>query len=187
MTVRFFRLLACQLLLAFACATAQAADGIEITRASIVASDDGYRLSAAYSFDLTPGLEQAIQHGLALSFTTEVELTRPRWWWTDDHAASSRRTLKLSYDVLFRVYHVSALGSIQQNFDTLDDALLAIRRPATWLVAPKGALKPGETYNVTVRMFMDRDFLSKPLQVDAFNNSDWRLASHKKTFTYRAE
>lgn len=187
MTVRFFLLLACQLMLAFTCATARAAEGIEITRASIEASDDGYRLSAAYAFDLTPGLEQAIQHGVALSFTTEIELTRPRWWWTDDHAVSSRRTVKLSYDVLFRVYHVSVLGSIQQNFDTLDDALLAIRRPARWLIASKGALKPGETYNVTLRMFMDRDFLSKPLQVDAFNNSDWRLASHKKTFTYRAE
>jgi len=186
-TVRFFRLLACQLLLLFACTTTQAADGIEITRASIEASDDGYRLSAAYSFDLTPGLEQAIQHGVALSFTTEVELTRPRWWWTDDKAAAGRRTVKLNYDPLFRVYHLSALGSIQQNFDTLDEAMLAIRRPARWLIAPKGALKPGETYNVTVRMFMDRDFLSKPLQVDALNNADWRLASHKKTFTYRAE
>jgi hypothetical protein len=186
-TVRFFRLLACQFLLAFACATAQAADGIEITRASIEASDDGYRLSAAYSFDLTPGLEQAIQHGVALSFTTEVEMTRPRWWWTDDKAAAARRTVKLNYDPLFRVYHLSAQGSIQQNFDTLDEAMLAIRRPARMLIAQKGALKPGETYNVTVRMFMDRDYLSKPLQVDAFNNSDWRLASHKKTFTYRAE
>ena len=187
MTVRFFLLLACQLLLALTCATAQAAEGIEITRASIQASDDGYRLDARYSFDLTPGLEQAIQHGVPLSFTTEIELTRPRWWWTDDHAVSSRRTVKLSYDVLLRVYHVSAPGSIQQNFDTLDDALRAIRAPARWPIARKGDLKPGETYNVTMRMFMDRDYLLKPLQVDAFNNSDWRLASHKKTFTYRAE
>jgi len=174
-------------MLALTCATAQAAEGIEITRASIEASDDGYRLSAAYSFDLTPGLEQAIQHGVPLSFTTEIELTRPRWWWTDDKAAAARRTVKLYYDPLFRVYHLSALGSIQQNFDTLDEALLAIRRPTRWLIAPKGALKPGETYNVTLRMYMDLDYLLKPLQVDAFNNSDWRLASHKKTFTYRAE
>ena len=52
---------------------------------------------------------------------------------------------------------------------------------------PKGALKTGETYNVTLRMYMDREYLQKPLQVDAFNNAEWRLASHKKTFTYRAE
>lgn len=174
-------------MLVFACATAQAADGIEITRASIEASDDGYRLAANYAFDLTPGMEQAVQHGLSLYFTTEIELTRPRWYWTDDRAASSRRTVRLNYDVLLRVYHLSAQGSIQQNFDTLDEALLAIRRPARWLIATKGDLKQGETYNVSMRMYMDREALAKPLQVDAFNNSEWRLASHKKTFTYRAE
>lgn len=187
MTVRFFRLLACQLLLVFACATAQAADGIEITRASIESSEDGYRLATSYAFELTPALEQAVQHGLSLYFTTEIDLTRPRWYWTDDRAVSSRRTVHLSYDVLLRIYRVGILGSIQQNYDTLDEALLAIRRPPRWLIAPKDALKPGETYTVNVRMFMDREYLQKPLQVDAFNNSEWRLTSHKKTFTYRAE
>jgi hypothetical protein len=174
-------------MLALACVTAQAADGIDITRASIEASDDGYRLSANYSFDLTPGLEQAVQHGMSLYFTTEIELTRPRWWWTDDRAAAARRTVRLYYDVLTRIYHVSVPGSVQQTFDTLDEALFFIRRPSRWLIAPKGALKAGETYNVSLRMFMDREYLQKPLQVDALNNSDWRLTSHKKTFTYRAE
>jgi Domain of unknown function (DUF4390) len=187
---RFFRLLVCQLMLVFACAGAQAADGIEITRASIEASDDGYRLAANYAFDLTPGLEQAVQRGIPLFFTTEIELTRPRWWWYDDKAVSTRRTVRLHYDVLTRQYSVlviSVPGSIQQSFTTLDDALFLIRRPSRWLIAKKGDLKPGETYNVTLRMFMDREYLQKPLQVDAFNNAELRLASHKKTFTYRAE
>ena len=55
------------------------------------------------------------------------------------------------------------------------------------LIAPKDALKKGEVYNVSVRMFMDRDFLSKPLQVNAINDSSWRLSTNRKTFTYRAE
>jgi hypothetical protein len=173
-------------MLAFACVTAQAADGIEITRAGIESSEDGYRLSAAYSFELNPSLEQALQHGIALSFTTEIELTRPRWYWTDDRAVASRRTMRLNYDVLTRVYHVSTAGSVRQTFDTLDEALFLIRR-SRWLIAPRGALKVGETYNVTLRMYMDREFMVKPLQVDAINNSDLRLASPKKTFTYRAE
>jgi hypothetical protein len=184
---RFFRLLACQLLLAIACVPAQAADGIEITRASIEATDDGYRLNANYSFDLNHGLEDAIQHGVRLYFTTEIELTRPRWWWTDDKAVSSRQTVWISYDVLNRQYYVSVVGSVKQSFPTLDEALFLIRRPSRWLIAPKGLLKPGETYNVTLRMFMDREYLQKPLQVNALNNSDWRLASNKKSFTYKAE
>ncbi len=187
MTARFFRLIVCQLLLVFACASADAAEGIEITRAGIEASDDGYRLDANYAFELNPGLEQAVQHGVALYFTTEIELTRPRWWWYDDKAVSTRRTVRLHYDVLTRQYTTLVIGSIQQSWSTLDEALLAIRRPSRWMIARKGDLKPGETYNVTLRMFMDREYLQKPLQVDAFNNSDLRLASHKKTFTYRAE
>jgi hypothetical protein len=186
-TVRFFRLLACQLLLFFACATAQAADGIEITLAGIEASDDGYRLRANYAFDLTPGLEQALQSGVNLHFTTEIELTRPRWWWTDDKAVSTRQTVRISFDVLTRQYSVVLGGGLRETRNTLEEALFLIRRPSRWLIAPKGALKPGEIYNVTLRMFMDREFLQKPLQVDAFNNSGLRLGSQKKTFTYRAE
>jgi hypothetical protein len=190
-TVRFFRFLVCQLLLVFACAGAHAAEGtVDITRAGIEASDEGYRLDANYSFDLNPGLEQAVQRGLPLYFTTEIELTRPRWWWTDDRAVSTRRTLRLHYDVLTRQYVVLVVGvagSIQQTYPTLDDALFPIRHPNRWVIARKGQLKPGETYNVTLRMYMDREYMQKPLQVDAFNNADLRLASHKKTFTYRAE
>lgn len=187
MTVRLFRLLACQLMLVFACAMAQAADGIEITRANIEAGDDGYRLNAAYSFDLNRGLEQAVERGMKLYFTTEIELTRPRWWWTDDKAVFARRTVSLNYDPLTRIYHVAIPGSLQQNADTLEEAMFLIRRPTRWLFASRSSLKPGETYNVILRMYMDPEYLQKPLQVDAFNNADWRLASHKKNFTYRAE
>jgi hypothetical protein len=186
-TYRFFRLLACQLLLLFACAQAQAADGIDITRAHIESTEDGYRLDARYAFELNRDLENVIQHGVDLYFTTEIELTRPRWWWTDDKAVSSRQTLRISYDALTRQYHVSRVGSVWQSFPTLEDALFNIRRPSRWLIAPKGALKAGETYDVTLRMFMDRQYLQKPLQVNAFNNAGWQLSSSKKTFTYRAE
>lgn len=192
MTLRFLRLLACQLLLVFACATAHAADGIEITKAAIEASEDGYRLDTAYAFDLNHGLKDAIQHGVQLHFTTEIELTRPRWWWRDEQAVSERRTIRISYDVLTRQYYVHVVGSqqlggFQQSFQTLDEAMFLIRRPNRWLIAPRGALKRGEVYNVSLRMFMDREYLQKPLQVNAFNDSDWRLASNRKSFTYRAE
>jgi hypothetical protein len=190
-TYRFFRLLACQLLLAFACAfagaPAWAADGIDITRAAIEAGDDGYRLNTAYDFELNHGLKDAIQHGVQLHFTTEIELTRPRWWWRDEKAVELKRTIRISYDVLTRQYHVMVMGSFQQSFQTFDEAMFMIRRPTRWLIAPKGKLKPGETYEVSLRMYMDREYLQKPLQVNAFNDSDWRLTSNRKTFTYRAE
>ncbi|MEJ7806673.1 MAG: DUF4390 domain-containing protein, partial [Telluria sp.] len=80
MISRLLRLFACQLLLACACAQAQAADGIEITRSHVELSEEGYRLSSVFAFELNHGLEDAIQHCVSLYFTTEVELTRQRWY-----------------------------------------------------------------------------------------------------------
>ena len=83
MTLRFLRLLACQLLLALAFVQAHAADGVDITHARIEATEDGYKLAAGFTFDLIPGLVDAIHHGVSLYFTTDVQLTRPRWYWRD--------------------------------------------------------------------------------------------------------
>jgi hypothetical protein len=174
-------------MLMFACAQALAAEGVDITHAHIEATEEGYRLAASYAFDLNHGIEEAIQYGSPVYFTSEIELTRPRWYWYDDKAVSARQTVRIQYNVLTREYHVMVLGSMQQKFATLDDAMVLVRRPSRWLIAPKGALKKGETYNVTLRMFMDREQLPKTTQLSALNNSQWRLTSKNKNFPYTAE
>ncbi len=171
----------------FACAQAMAADGVDITHAHVEASEDGYKLAASYSFDLSHGLEDAVSHGIPLFFTTEIELTRPRWYWLDEKAVVARQTIRIYFDVLLRQYYVSIPGGVRQTFSSLDDAMFLIRRPSRWVIAPRGALKVGEVYNVSVRMVLDRELMNKPMQVNAFNNAEWRLTSNKKTFTYKAE
>jgi Domain of unknown function (DUF4390) len=175
------------LLLMFACAQALAADAVDIQHAHIEASDEGYKLDARYSFELSHDLEDALMAGIKLAFTTEIELTRPRWYWTDDQAIAERRTTTIWYDQLTRKFKVQVAGSIYQSYPTLDEALVTIRRPGRWVIGPRSALKPGEVYTVTLRMFMDRQSLLKPLQVNALNNAGWQLSSGKKFFTYRAE
>jgi hypothetical protein len=187
-TFRILRLLVLPLLLLGAGVQATAAENsVEITRARIDSTDEGYKLDAAYSFELNRGLEEAVQHGVALYFTTDIEVVRPRWYWRDEVVVDAHRTAGISYNPFTRQYHVTYVGSMQQSFNTLDDALFFIRRPSRWLIAPRGAMKPGETYVVTLRMGMDREYFSKPMQVNAFNNADWRLNSNTKKFTYRAE
>jgi hypothetical protein len=166
---------------------AHAAEGVDITQARIELTDEGYKLSASYAFDLTHSLEDAITHGVPLFFTTDVEITRPRWYWFDERAVNTSQTIRVSYDPLTRKFHASVKGHLGQTYDTLDEALGVVRRPGRWVVAERGALKSGENYNVAVRMRLDVALLSKPFQVHALNNSDWRLSSDWKTFTYKAE
>jgi len=163
------------------------AEGVDIVQAHLESTDEGVKLSATFAFDLNRGLEEAITHGLPLYFTTEVELTRPRWYWFDEKAITESQTIRLSYNVLTRQYHAAILGRLQQSFSSLDDALSLIRRPSRWLVADNSSLKSGAVYSVAVRMRLDVAQLAKPFQVNAINNADWRLSSDWKTFLYKAE
>ncbi|KIF83070.1 DUF4390 domain-containing protein [Noviherbaspirillum autotrophicum] len=168
-------------------APAAKAEGVDITRASLESSDEGYRLAIAFSFDLNRSLEDAIQRGIPLYFTTEIELSRPRWYWFNEKTLSASQTVRISYNALTRQYQAAIGGQLQASFSTLDEALSLVRRPGRWVVADKGTLKPGEVYNVEVRMFLDVARLPKPFQVNALNNSDWRFSSDWKQFTFRAE
>ena len=165
-----------------------AAEGsIEIEKAEIQNTDEGYKLSAGFSFNLTPGLESAISSGVPLYFTTDIEMARPRWYWLDEKAVDSKQTIRISYNVLTRQYTASIASGLQQHYRSLDEALSMVRRPPRWVVAEKGELNVGQTYAVAVRLRLDISQLPKPFQVNAFNNRDWRLSSDWKRFSYTAE
>lgn len=166
---------------------AQAADTVEVVQAHLEPSDEGYKLSATFAFELNRGLEDAIMHGFPLYFTTDIEITRPRWYWFNEKAIIESNTIRISYNVLTRQYRAAISGNLQQNFNSLDDVLALVRRPSRWVVADKNALKPGETYNVAVRMHLDVAQLPKPFQVNALNNSDWRLSSDWQYFKFRVD
>ena len=160
---------------------------IDIPQASLEAVDEGLRLSATYSFELNRSLEDALTRGVPLYFTTDVQLTRRRWYWFDEVNVAASRTVRLSYNVLTRQYHTSFSGQLQQSFTNLEDALALIRRPPRWIIADKSDLKPGDVFNVGVRMRLDVAQLPKPFQINALNNSDWRLSSNWKEFSFKLE
>jgi hypothetical protein len=175
------------LVLTFVHAPAYAAESIEIVQAHLETSQEGYRLSATFAFELNRTLEDAISHGIPLHFTTQVEIKRPRWYWFDESAINTERTIIISKNLLTNEYQASVIGGVQRSFATLEEAMDLLRRPSRWVVAEHGALKSGTTYNVSVQMRLDLESLSKPIKVDSINNSDWRLASERKSFAFKAD
>lgn len=163
------------------------ADEVEITQARVEATEEAYRLSATFKLDLNRELEDAIMRGIPLYFTTEVQVIRPRRYWFDETTLTASQTVKISYNVLTRQFRAAIDGSLYRNFSSLDEALSLIRNPGRWVFAPKEALKPGETYQVFLRMGLDVTQLPKPFQVNALNNSDWRVSSDWKQLTFEAE
>lgn len=152
---------------------AQAA-AIEPVRASLFATEDGYALSADFSVDLGPRVEEAVSHGVALYFNLELDVTRPRKYWIDEHVLGYTLTYRLTYNALTRHYRLGT-GGLNRSFDTLADALRALGRIAALPVADKGKFKPGEEYRAALRLSLDRSRLPKPFQLDALISRDWQI------------
>ncbi|ANB74484.1 DUF4390 domain-containing protein [Paraburkholderia phytofirmans] len=162
------------------------ADSIAVQRASLQSDNTGWNLDARFDFDLNSNLEDAVNKGIPLYFTTDFELSRPRWYWFDEQPVSVSQSIRLSFQPLTREYRVSSVssGGLQLGCTTLKEALAVIKHITSWHVIDRNQVHAGETYNASVRMQLDIALMPKPFQIDAVNNRDWSLSSEWKRFTF---
>ena len=134
------------------------ADEIDVREARLELVDDGIALSADFSFDFNHRLEQTVANGVPLYFLVEFELTRPRWYWFDEKAATRRQHIRLSYHAISRQYRLST-GLLQQSFASIDEALAVLRRLRNWLVLERGTPLADVDYVAAVRLHLDLSLL----------------------------
>ncbi len=158
---------------------------IEIANPQITASEDGFVVSADFSFELNERLEEAVTKGVVLYFVTEFEMTRPRWYWLDEKVISRNQTHRLSFHALTRQYRLST-GGLHQSFDSLSEALRVLSRLRNWAVidraTDKSGIRAGDTYAAALRLRLDINQLPRPFQIGALGNRDWSLASDWKSW-----
>jgi hypothetical protein len=167
--------------------SAARAQGIHIKSAELIASETGYSIEANYEISLSRTLEEALLRGLALPFVIDFELTYPRWWtlglWHRT-ALELHQQHRLSYNALTRQYRVS-FGSLNQNFDTLEEALGVIARVRQRVVFSRDDVDPDSVYIAALRLRLDTSQLPKPLQINALGSRDWNLSSDWYRWTFR--
>ena len=156
------------------CFSAQA-EGIHVKSAKFSPNDD-YRLNAYFEIRLNPTLEEALKKGVPLSFLTEFELTRVRWYWFDEKIADASWHTKLSYNALTQQYRLTS-GTLYQNFDSLSEAVSVLGSLLHRQVIDVNALRKGAKYVGRVRMSLDVSLLPKPFQIDAMASNEWNLGS----------
>ncbi len=166
-----------------ASATRAATDHIDVQRIALETRDDGYYFTGDFEFELKPRVAEALDRGLTIYFVVEVEVTRSRWYWFDEHNINAALNFRLSYHALTRQYRVST-GNLQLGFPTMTEALGVIGHVRDWKIAERGTLKTGESYTVAARMRLDTTQLPKPFQINALTNRDWTLESEWKRFGF---
>ena len=161
------------------------ANDIAVGEVQLRSAEEGMLLDADFAFELTPRLSEVVSNGVPLAFRVDFELTRRRWYWFDDTAASSRLELRLSYHALSRQYRVSA-GALQHSFESLDEALKVVKHIRNWLVVDRTVTFADADYEAALRMRLDTNQLPKAFQLSALTNRELQLESPWRRFTVRS-
>ncbi len=176
------------LLLATVC---QAQNSSEIAQFQVERHDDDIVVSAQLVFELPNAVEDALLKGIPMFFITEAAVLRERWYWYDKNIVSVKRHVRLEYRQLTRRWRLNVtpgsardgnLGlALNQNFDTLEEALASIKRISRWKIADVSELDSGIKYRVDFGFKLDLSQLPRPLQIGALGQSDWDLAATAST------
>lgn len=151
------------------------ADGIDVNKAEVRLSEEGYQLAAEFDVSLNYVVQQALSLGVPLYFVGEFSLTRSRWYWLDEQVFQSEQSVKLSYNVLTRQYRISR-GSLFQNFASLEEMLRILARQNSSYI-PAEAMKKDGSYIAAARLRLDTRQLPKLMQVNVLTSKDWDFDS----------
>jgi hypothetical protein len=142
-------------------------------------------LSASATFELPDAVEDALQKGVALIFVAEADVFRERWYWTNKRVAHAERHMRLAFQPLTRRWrvnaasgHINASGmgvALNQNFETLAEALAVVQRLSRWKIADMTELEAGQNHFVEFRFRLDVSQLPRPLQIGTLGQSDWTI------------
>ena len=170
-------------------AQATSANPLEVTELRLGRSEGALLLQSSLRLDLSSIVEDALQKGMPLYFLAEVEITRDRWYWTDKKISIVSRHYRLAYQPLTRLWRlnvsrepigsVGIASSLSQSFETLPEALAAIRRTVNWKVADLSDIEADSKYTLIFKFRLDVSQLARPFQMTAGSNAEWNLATQK--------
>ena len=171
-------------------AAAQSRPGAAVTQLRLEQADDGVYLSAAVQFELPPLVEEVLDKGIAIYFVAEAEIYQERWYWTDRQMAQVTRHMRLAYQPLTRrwrlnvspVPFVGAPGfgiSLNQNFDSLSDALEAVKRIGRLRLGDAAEIGDESVHQVVFRFRLDTSQLPRPFQIGVVGQADWNITAER--------
>lgn len=157
----------------------------EVTSLRVVRADDGLYLSASLNFDLPAAVEEAMLKGIPITFVSEADVYRDRWYWYDKRVATATRSVRLAFQPLTRRWRINVASgtvaspptglALAQNFDNLSDAFAAVRRIARWKIADVADVDIHSRHNIDYRFKLDVSQLPRPLQIGVAGQTEWNI------------
>ena len=163
------------------------ASATELTQLKVERAEDGLYLSALVQFDLPSVVEDALTKGIPMFFVVEADMYQNRWYWTDRRVGSATRTIRLSFQPLTRRWRVNIVtglinntsglrATLNQNYETLPEALSAVQRLSRWKIADNADVDPDIVYKLEFSFNMDLSQLPRPFQIGVSGQKDWTIS-----------
>ncbi len=183
---RLAALVACVFLSLFS----QTSKAAELTQFSVERGDEGIYLSTVVRFDLPAVVEDALLKGIPMFFVAEADIYLNRWYWTDKRVANATRTIRLAYQPLTRRWRVNIVSglinnsaglraTLNQNYDTLPEALSAVQRLSRWRIADNSEVELDVAHKLEFRFNLDLSQLPRPFQIGVAGQKDWSITAQQ--------
>ena len=178
------------LLCAFSLLCSQSLRAAELTQFNVERGDDGVYLSTVVRFDLPAVVEDALLKGIAMFFVAEADIYQSRWYWADKRVANATRTIRLAYQPLTRRWRVNIVSglinnsaglraTLNQNYDTLPEALSAVQRLSRWRIADNSEVEPDVALKLEFSFNLDLSQLPRPFQIGVAGQKDWTISAQQ--------
>jgi Domain of unknown function (DUF4390) len=162
-----------------------AVSSAEVSNIQVDRNPEGVFLTVAVRFELPLPVEEALLKGVPMFFVAEADIYRARWYWYDKKVVSAERHIRLAYQPLTRRWRINvasgaittgSLGlALNQNFDTLPEAMSAIKRISRWKIAEAGEIDAEAKHGVDFRFRLDLSQLPRPFQIGVLGQADWNI------------
>jgi len=178
--------LCCLCFMPWANAQSVSTQGVQLSDFKLERQDDAYVLSSTLNFELPQAVEDALSKGIALYFMAEVQVAKERWYWYDKYLAKQERHYRLSYNPLSRRWRLATSSKPINNsglgvtmgvpYDSLSEALSAIKRSSEWRVVESSEIEPGGKYRLDYQFKLDLTQFPRPFQIGTLGESDWSMS-----------
>ncbi|MEZ5585042.1 MAG: DUF4390 domain-containing protein [Candidatus Competibacteraceae bacterium] len=164
------------LLIGLSLATTGWASSFKVVSASTRLDNEIYRLYAQLDYQLSQAPLEALQNGVPLAFSVQVEVIRKREWLWDEVLATRNQHFTLAYHPLARQYVVTDLNRTEsKSFPDAATAFDFLGHIDNLPLVNSSVLDSEEIYYVRLRTTLDLEKLPAPLLLVAYLSDDWYL------------
>ncbi|MCK5640395.1 MAG: DUF4390 domain-containing protein [Gammaproteobacteria bacterium] len=159
-------------------------ESFSVSNISTHLHDQVYLLDADIDFRFSDEALKALDSGVPLTISLEIQVQRNRTYWLDEDVAELEQRYQIFYHALSGQFLVqNQNSSATQIYPSLEATLFNLGHVRDLPLLDEKLIDPEEKYELELRVRLDIEALPAPLRPFAYVSEEWRLASDWYTWS----